>query len=65
MPETATDCKMEKLVFNDKIDGRKIENSRARNQSVMQLCSSSSSSSISGGGGSSTVVVVVVVVVVV
>jgi hypothetical protein len=58
MPETATDYKMEKLAFNEKIEGRKIENSGARNQSVMQLCSSSS---ISSGGGGSTVVVVVVV----
>jgi hypothetical protein len=59
MPETATDCKTEKLAFSDKIEGRKFENSRARNQSVMQLCSSCSISSGGGGGGGSTVVVVV------
>jgi hypothetical protein len=58
MPETATGCKIEKLVLNDKIEGRKIENSRARNQSVMQLCSSSSSNISGGGGGGGTVVVV-------
>jgi hypothetical protein len=30
------DYKMERLALDDKIEGRKIEDSRARNQSVMQ-----------------------------
>jgi hypothetical protein len=29
--KTATDCKMEKLVLDDKIEGRKNEDCRARN----------------------------------
>ena len=34
--KTPTYCKMERLALDDKIEGRKTEDSRARNQSVMQ-----------------------------